>query len=310
MQLNEKELRLAYRRLTYRAERSECFSPGQLIDLARGDANAEFRKQALGHLLRCSDCAKELEVAFSLREWAEVSAGAAVSSPRRGAGSSTLALGDGGASTSALASWRRASWVQRLGMAGFVLLLLGTTIASLMLWLETRRLEGDLAVANQARGRATSIGASLDEANETVVELRGSLEVQERRIVELGEQIDDLSTPFANLPIIALDLRRVTRRDGVLPRQPVVVPTNARWFTLIVTLSAPADDGEFAVEVLNTNAETVWESRDLIKEGRGTFTLTFPTRLMRRGIFHLRFFSLGGGQRDLLEDLPIEMTTP
>lgn len=320
-ELTEKGLREAFRRLTARPghDRSPCPTPEFLVELVLTDPEPATPSRALEHLLYCSDCAREWQVVRSL---ADTTSGMATDLVSRRKRANAAPPPGEPAPTSwgepPRSPWQGLSTPLKAVAAALILVCLITTISTLTFYLQKRRLGQELANAAQAQDQASTMGRTLDDAQAGLARLEAQRKDQELTIAELRRQIGELSTPFANHPIVELNLARAQRQGDVLARQVVTLPAGAPWFTLVVTLSRRVDHPDFAVEVIDSRTNTIWNESGLLRQGRGTFTLTFPTDLVGQGIYHLRFFGIGGdgsdggsgaGTRELLEQFSIEVRT-
>jgi len=309
MRLSEKELRDIWRRLSARpaADRRSCLAPGQLWVVAQGRLDGDSRWRTAAHLARCSDCSRELQLVGALGELAVAQGTELVARRRRPA----RAAAPPTTRVEPVVGGERPSLVSNpLAWASGALLLLFLIAAvwAFTLLAETSRLRSELEDAAGGRREAFQASESLAEAQTELDRLREENAAAGRAIAELQGQVGRLREPVLNPTVVALDLRRVERTGESVPRQPVPLPAAARWFTLAVTLPAiPAAPG-YSLELLNSRGEAVWRATDVRIEGRG-FSISFPTEVISRGIYHLRLLARGEAGSELVEHIPLEITS-
>lgn len=71
MKLTEQEAAALYRRMTARTDRSGCLGEELLIRAAANTLTPSEREEVSSHLAQCSDCAREYQIARSLRSLPE-----------------------------------------------------------------------------------------------------------------------------------------------------------------------------------------------------------------------------------------------
>ena len=67
MKLTEQEAAALYRRMTARADGAGCLGEQLLLRAAANDLSAAEREQVSSHIARCSDCARDYQIARSMR---------------------------------------------------------------------------------------------------------------------------------------------------------------------------------------------------------------------------------------------------
>lgn len=312
MRLTEKELREAWRRLTARprADRSSCIAPDHLWMVAQGRLDGDTRSQVAAHLARCSDCSREVQLVGSLGEFAvthgsellarrvrrgRVAGRAETTTPSR----EPRVAGPGPSPFGGLLAWVSGA---------LLLLLLITAVWAFTLLVETSRLRDELDQATSGRGEILEMSDSLDQTRTQLDALQQERSANQRTIAELEERVVRLGAPIIDPVVVSLDLRRVERTGDSFPRQEVPLPAAARWFTLAVTLPELPDAPSYTLQLQNARGEEVWRRDDVELAGR-SFSISFPTELLRRGIFHLRLLTRGETGTELLEHIPLEITS-
>ena len=67
MKLSDGDLRQMYQRMTARSSDADCVGEETLMRVACGEAGRDERERVVAHLARCSDCAREYQIARGLR---------------------------------------------------------------------------------------------------------------------------------------------------------------------------------------------------------------------------------------------------
>lgn len=309
MRLTEKELKDIWRRLSSRpaADRRSCLAPEQLWVVAQGRLEGDSRWRTAAHLARCSDCSRELQLVSALGELAVAQGTELVARRRRPARAAAAPVAR---VESAVGGGRRGLATNPMAWASGALLLLFLIAAvwAFTLLAETSRLRGELEDAVGGRREAFQASESLAAAEAELDQLRRENATDDQRITELEDQVAGLREPVLNPTVVALDLRRVDRSGDSVPRQPVSLPPAARWFTLAVTLPSIPAAPSYSLELLNSRGDAVWRATDVQIDRRG-FSISFPTEVISRGIYHLRLLAAGESGSELVEHIPLEITS-
>jgi hypothetical protein len=276
--------------------------------VAQGRLEGDARKQVTAHLARCSDCSREVQLVGALGEFA-VAHGTDLLSRRA---RRTRAAAAPASRRDPVAGGPRPGFGGPLAwVAGALfLLLLIAAVWAFTLLAEISRLNGELEQATGGRGEAVQLQQELDRARSELANLQQEKEAGDAAVAELEQRVVRLGSPVLDPRVVRLDLRRVEPNGESFPRQPVALPAGARWFTLTVTLPQLADAPAHSLEVQNPRGEEVWKSGEVSLDGR-SFSISFPTELLSRGIYHLRLLATGGETgAELVAHIPLEITSP
>jgi hypothetical protein len=318
MRLNEKELKRLYQQSTARlSDRSECLTADEITSAAEGRTSEDNRIKVTDHLMACSDCAQEYRILTSLEPWADqvaVFSGAASSSPRLVQVEREKRSG----------AWR-GDWWSRFGAAfstagaayAMATALLVVTLA-VIVWMVTQRREGQQVIARldqevaQRDQTLTATKESLDETRRQLEEAnrRGSSSEQaqkyEGQIAELQRNLDELSRPQMNAPIIDLEPQGSTR-GASLAAKTIEVPSSANLFTLVLNVAGEQNYSSFALEIAERSGKVIWRGAGLRKSQFNTFTVTLSRRLLPTGSYHIKLYGVGGNQTKMVEDYAVQI---
>ncbi len=122
-------------------------------------------------------------------------------------------------------------------------------------------------------------------------------------VVSLRRTVADLSRPEPNAPV--LDLYAGGTRGEGSPAPVLTVSREARFFTLILNSAGHRRYEGYRVEILRTDGEPVWQSREIAPLSFGSFSLTIP-RLAAGpgdpGEYRVRLLGTTGGTEEPIDD--------
>lgn len=123
-------------------------------------------------------------------------------------------------------------------------------------------------------------------------------------VAHLRDQVEELSSPQLNAPILDLYPAGSTRGGGAAVQ---TVPPDARLFTLVLN---PAGRGpafeEYELEILE-GQEVVLQEGGLKPNPFGSFSVTLSRDLLGPGDFRVRLVGIGSGQRQTVEEYALRI---
>lgn len=124
-------------------------------------------------------------------------------------------------------------------------------------------------------------------------------------VVSLRGQLDDLSRPELNAPV--LDLASGTARGEGSPPPVATVPSGARLFTVILSPAGQRTYEEYRVEIADAAGRVVWGDRGLTPNAYGSFSLTLPRSALGTGDFRVRLFGRTGNGEERIEEYALRV---
>ena len=323
MRLNEGELKQVYRQGTARAAaRTECLTADEIARIATAETNEGERVRTSNHLMACSDCAEEYRLISPLKSWAASMAAGETQAVARTSQSDPIAprletIHD------ARVSWRRRFFAApgRVSFAYAAAACLLVVSLALVMWSFSVRSQNrkmaerlDEEIAKQDQQMAASNEAleqtrrQLEEANRRAEPQDSSerLKQYESEIAELRRDVDELSRPQLNTPIIDLEPQGATRGESTANVKLIELPASANLFTLVLNVSGQPKASSYAAEITDQNRRVIWRGQGLRKSAYNTFTLSLSRRLLPAGRYHLTIYTLGA-QKEQVEDYAVHI---
>jgi hypothetical protein len=264
--------------------REACPDTDRLARASDGLLEPEERDALVDHLISCPDCAEEYRLLGPVREWAQEAV--------NGAPSSVVAM-----KPSPPRQWR----IPHALAAGLAVVSVGLGAWSLSLREQSRRLQGSLA----EQGR---VAAEEHRRLEATTRQVGEFE---SRLAELSRNLDDISQPTPNVPIVDLLPRGAERGAEPATATVVEIPSRVGLVTLILNLGHQPAYPAYSADLLSRDGRTIWHGEGLTKSPENNFTLVLPARLVPAGHYRLR---LQGHRRDgsgvPLEDYVFKVVSP
>lgn len=119
-------------------------------------------------------------------------------------------------------------------------------------------------------------------------------------VVSLRRTVAELSAPQENAPV--LDLYSGTARGEGSPAPVLTVPSNIRFFTIILNPAGQRRYERYRVEIARAGGEKVWSGQGIEPSPFGSFSLTLPRRAVGPGDYRVRLFGRSGGTEEPIEE--------
>lgn len=323
MRLNEGELKQIYRQGTARSPvRTECLTADEIARIATAEINEGERSRISNHLMACSDCAEEYRLISPLKAWAGSAAAVEPQSVARTSQSNPAAPSLKPVHE-ARASWRRRFFAAPgpVSFAYAAAACLLVVSLALVMWSFSVRSQNqkmaarlDEEITKRDQQMASSNEAleqtrrQLEEANRRAEpqDSSGRLKQYESEIAELRRDVDELSRPQLNTPIIDLEPQGATRGESTANVKLIELPASANLFTLVLNVSGQPKASSYAAEITDQSRRVIWRGQGLRKSVYNTFTLSLSRRLLPAGRYHLTLYTLGA-QKEQVEDYALQV---
>ncbi|MCI0661006.1 MAG: hypothetical protein L0220_08030 [Acidobacteria bacterium] len=332
MKMTNAELKSLYQGGTARSVKGggECLSSEVVMRAATEQLSEGERGKVADHLAGCSDCAREFQLVYALKPWAEESGQALATSLEPGSHSESTATWLPLRPVEQSLTPRPVLW-QRIA-AFFPLrppfalpahLFLLLTLLALGFWIVMTRHENSTRMARlheQMADREQALDSArkeLDEAHRELAETNRSgttAKQYEQEIARLHQTIAELSSPQLDIPIIDIDpggsIRRVSVEPGTLietPRTLIETPKTAKLITLILNFAGRQQYSGFEVEIFDQSGKQVWRGRIARRSLAKSLNLTISRRLLPGGRYQIKLFGLRDGKMETITDYPVTL---
>ncbi len=277
---------------------ARCISEEALARAAAGEIGKSERAQLADHLSTCSDCAREYRLAVSLGSWVQQAARATADADTP----PDTATGFPGATPVGKRAhqllWSRVPLLSALAAS-----LLVVTV-SLSAWVVALR-KGHQLVATRLGQQIAALNRDLENARQQLAAATGRGQQNATEVAALRRDLDALSQPQLNEPLLDLDPRDSTRGPAAHTPRTLSIPAAAAVFTLILNTREHPTFPDYSLQVVDQNGRILWAGRGLHKSRFDTFTVAFPRRLLPPGRYRLTLYGLRGPRRDVVEDYEV-----
>jgi hypothetical protein len=307
MRLSETELREVYQQGTARSSRTDCLTADEIARISTGEIDDEERQQMRRHLMICSECAEEYRLIGPLKALADSAEGGIVAI-------SSQSKARAGRKRSIVAS----PLAPRLAYIAATFLLavsLALAIWSLSMRSQNQKLaarlneeiaKGEQKIPTTEQQNQTDRSPNETSQQAVAPETSERLKRYETEIAELRRNVDELSRPQLNTPIIDLEPQGATRGESSARFKLIEVPSTAHLFTVVLNVSGQPKASSYAVEITDLNGQVIWKGQGLHKSADNTFTLSVSRRMLPAGRYHFVLYTLGA-QRERVEDYAVEV---
>jgi anti-sigma factor RsiW len=303
MKVSHKELSRLYGEATARSVHrgAECLTEAALVRAAAGEISPFERAQLADHLSTCSDCAQEYRLALSLGSWAQQAAGLSVDAD---APTDVVSERPGMAGIrrqGAQALWGRSPFLSALAAS---LLIVSVGLSG---WVVSFRRSSQL-VATRLGEQLAARDRALEDTHRQLAEAARRSEQDATQVAALRRDLEALSQPQLNEPVIDLDPRDSTRGLSTHAPRTLRIPATATVFTLVLNSTGQPSSPDYGLDILDQHGGVVWTGRGLHESPFATFTVAVPQRLLPAGRYRLTLYGLRGGRRDVIEDYGVVIT--
>lgn len=306
MRLNEEELKALYQEHTARSlAKSECLTADEIARAAAGEINPEERSKITNHMMACSTCAEEYRVLGPIKAWA-------ASFSTEGAHAVAQQSRSGGMRLGTVPEPRVSWWQRVIALSSPVSIVAATCLIvltlALLAWTVSLRSQNnqmaarlDDEIAKRDRELVSSNEAleqsrrQLEEANRSADQQGSSerLKEYESEIAQLRRDVDELSGPQLDTPIIDLEARGATRDQAGANFKPIELPAGTKLFTLVLNVSGQPRTSSYTAEISDQNGKTIWRGQGLHRSADNTCTLSLSRRLLPDGRYQIKLYAPG-----------------
>ena len=272
--MNEREMQELYQRSTAApAGRAGCLDSETLLRLSESELDAPAARAAADHLAGCSDCAGEYALLDPLRRWSD-----GVTAPFE----SLVVVRE-------MQPPSQSAWFGAVAAAA-ILAVAGLSAVSFIQWRRAGDLQSKLATAIQTEGV-----------------LRSERDAAARRAADLNRNVDELSRPQVNVPIIDLDTVGPLRGGAPTKARLVEVPAGASRFDLVLYVSDPTNYEQYDLEIRDGRDTLIWRGEELRRSSFDTFTVGLPVRMFPAGRYRLHLDGKAGKESRTVQRYDIQI---
>ncbi|MFL6201360.1 MAG: zf-HC2 domain-containing protein [Thermoanaerobaculia bacterium] len=126
-------------------------------------------------------------------------------------------------------------------------------------------------------------------------------------VAYLRDQVEDLSSPQLNAPILDLQPAGSTRGEGLAVQ---AVPADARLFTVVLSPAGRPAFAEYELEIVDAGGNVVRRDGGLKPNAFGSFSATLSRDLLGPGDFRVRLVGIKDGSRQTVEEYALRIERP
>lgn len=302
MKLTEQELKKLWRQGATRdsAERANCLSDELLLRAGLNELTEAERQQITNHVADCSDCLDEYRIARATNDWAKDAAivlgwhpvRPVLKRPRRWLSFFDL-TGFG--------------YPARAALAAVLLIAAAVSVWTVKLQLENQNLQAKLH--QQQEERTLAAARQANESQQHAEQLLASNQILATENSRLKEELDALSNPQIETPIIDVDPANTTRGNAT-PATRVEVPNATAFFTLILHLSKEPPSSTLLAELRDLRQDKVIWSNQVRKGAAPNLTLLLARRNIPAGKYRVQLFAVSQKRKTPLDQYELEVIYP
>lgn len=283
------------------ALRGDCLSSDLLFRAGLNDLNEAERQQIVEHLIGCADCSEEYRIVRAANDWAkDIGAehdrqSAQPIRPRPSRWRSFFDLTGFG-------------YPARAVLAAVLLIAAAVSVWTVKLRLENQTLQAKLNQQQEERTLAAARQAI--ESQQQAEQLLASNQTLATENSRLKEELDLLSNPQIETPIIDVDpasLTRGTAEPGSAVAK-IQVPPTASVFTVILHLPGERPERLLLVELVDRKTNSVLWSGQQKRDKSPNLTLTLAKNKYPAGKYRIRISGLNGQSKTLIDHYDIQVS--
>ncbi|HEV7509045.1 MAG TPA: zf-HC2 domain-containing protein [Thermoanaerobaculia bacterium] len=127
-------------------------------------------------------------------------------------------------------------------------------------------------------------------------------------VVSLRRTVESLNRPEPNAPVI--DLYSGTSRSAGSPQPVAIVPSDFRFFTVILHPPHSRSTNRYRVEIARAGGGSVWSRDGVAPDPLGPLPLTLTRSLIGPGEYRIRLFEETGNPKEPLVDYGLRVEGP
>ncbi|MGE0128717.1 MAG: zf-HC2 domain-containing protein [Blastocatellales bacterium] len=184
-------------------------------------------------------------------------------------------------------------------------------VVSLIGWWWNWRQAGNLNEQQVAMNRRLAgLEAENQQLRQTGPQAANQLEQANREIANLKTQVEELSAPQINIPVLEVLPQELTERgDGARVNQ-LQIPRGARTITLILNSQSGSESKSYSLEILDARRNVVWRQQgqqNLTRHSTGDYTINISTELLPPGNYTFNVYGQADGKRVKIESYRIRI---
>lgn len=299
MKLTEQELKNLWQQDAARdsAARANCLSDELLLRAGLNELTEDERQQITDHVTGCADCLEEYRIARAANDWAK---DIGVEHDRQSVQPIRLRPG----------RWRSFFDLTGFGypaiaaLAAALLIVAAVSVWTVKLRLENQTLQAKLNQQQEERNLAAARQAN--ESQQHAEQLLASNQILATENFRLKEELDALSNPQIETPIIDVDAANTTRGEAT-PATRVEVPNATAFFTLILHLSKEPSSPTLLAELRDLQQNKVIWSSQVRKGAAPNLTLLLARRNIPAGKYRVHLSVVSQKRKTPLDQYELEV---
>jgi hypothetical protein len=262
-----------------------------LVDYAFNRPSPDFDRDLIErHLAICEQCAAELETLEESRRLLDAESNVIAFKPRR-------RIAETAPAPAPVRLWTYGAIAA--SVIGFVAL-----TGWWWSWREAKNLNEQQLAMNQ---RLAGLEAENQRLRQTQPQSANQLDQANREIASLKAQVEELSSPQINVPVLEAMPREMTERGERDRINQLQIPRGARTFTLILSSQSATESKSYSLEILDARRSLVWNQQGLVRHSTGDYTINISTDLLPPGIYTFNVYGHAGGKRVKIESYQIRI---
>lgn len=266
-----------------------------LVDYAFNRPSPDYDREMIErHLAECEQCAAELEMLEESRRLLDAEDNVIAFKPKSRAK----------ANISEAALMRRPARLWAYGaiaasVIGFVAL-----TGWWWNWRQARDLnERQIAMSRRVAG----LEAENQQLRQAQPQSASQLEQANREIASLKSQVEELSSPQINIPVLEVLPQEMTERGERERVNQLQIPRGARAITLILNSQSAVESKSYSLEILDARRGAVLSQQGLVRHSTGDYTINISTELLPPGIYTFNVYGQVGGKRVKIESYRVRV---
>lgn len=171
-------------------------------------------------------------------------------------------------------------------------------------WRQARDLnERQIAMSRRVAG----LEAENQQLRQTQPQSASQLEQANREIASLKSQVEELSSPQINIPVLEVLPQEMTERGERDRVNQLQIPRGSRAVTLILNSQSAVESKSYSLEILDARRNVVWSRQGLTRHSTGDYTVSVPAELLPPGNYTFNVYGRMNGGSQKVESYRIQI---
>src|SRR5262245_32799734 len=149
--------------------------------------------------------------------------------------------------------------------------------------------------------------AENQQLRQTQPQAANQLEQANREIAGLKAQVEELSAPQINIPVLEILPQEMTERGERSQVNQLQIPRGARTITLILNSQSASESKSYSLEILDARRNVVWSQQGLARHSTGDYTINIPAVLLPPNEYTINIYGQPDGKRVKIESYRIRI---